>query len=122
MLKKDRRDPENAFVQKEDISFDPCIILELSQQLRGIKHLCTKLAKFSVLGVDATFNFGKYCQHDNLMSLDPQYMEDSHPVCIGPILLHKKELCSHYKLSSTMIKLHASMQNIHVYGTDGEKA
>ena len=60
MLKEDARYPENAFVRKVDNSSDPCIVLATSQQLRDIERFCTNPAKFSVLGVDATFNFGKY--------------------------------------------------------------
>ena len=124
MLKEDARDPENAFVRKVDNSSDPCIVLATSQQLRDIERFCTNPAKFSVLGVDATFDFGKYyvtmtTYHHLLL----RTKEDSHPVRSGPILLHhKKEPDSYYELSSTMIKLHGPTQNVLVYGTDGEKA
>ncbi|KAJ7394545.1 hypothetical protein OS493_000360 [Desmophyllum pertusum] len=60
MLKEDARDPETAFVRKVDNSTDPCIVLASNQQLRDVERFCTNPAKFSILGVDATFNFGKF--------------------------------------------------------------
>lgn len=100
------------------------MVLASQQQLRDIERFCTNPAKFCVLGVDATFNFGKYyvslttCRHLLLRT-----KEDCHPVRIGPVLLHhRKDPGSYYELSSIMIKLHAPIQNVLVYGTDGEKA
>ena len=60
MLKEDARDPESAFVRKVDNSSDPCVVLATNQQLLDVERFCTNPAKFCVLGVDATFNFGKY--------------------------------------------------------------
>lgn len=60
MLKEDAREPEKAFVRKVDNSSDPCIVLATNQQLLDVERFCTNPAKFCVLGVDATFNFGKY--------------------------------------------------------------
>lgn len=60
MLKEDARDPESAFVRKVDNSSDPCVVLTTNQQLLGVERFCTNPAKFCVLRVDATFNFGKY--------------------------------------------------------------
>lgn len=80
MLKEDARDPENAFVRKVDNSSDPCIVLATSQQLRDIERFCTNPAKFSVLGVDATFNFGKhYVTMTTYRHLLLRTKEDSHP-------------------------------------------
>ena len=124
MLKEDARDIDNAFVRKVGNSSDPCIVLASKQQLRDIERFCTNPAKFCVLGVDATFNFGKYyVTLTTYRHLLLRTKEGCHPVRIGPILLHhRKEPGSYYELSSTMIKLHAPIQNVLVYGTDGEKA
>ena len=98
MLKEDARDPENAFVRKVDNSSDPSIVLATSQQLRDIERFFTNPAKFSVLGVDETFNFGKYyVTMTTYRHLLLRTKEDSHPVRIFPILLHhKKEPGSYY--------------------------
>lgn len=124
MLKEDAREPEKAFVRKVDNSSDPCVVLATNQQLLDVERFCTNPAKFCVLGVDATFNFGKYyVTLTRYCHLLLRTKEGCHPVRIGPILLHhKKEPGSYYELSSTMVKLHAPTQNVLVYGTDGEKA
>ena len=124
MLKEDARNPDTAFVRKVDSSSDPCVVLASNQQLQDVKRFCTNPAKFSVLGVDATFNFGKfYVTLTTYRNLLLRTKENSHPVRIGPTLLHhRKEASSYYELASTMVKLHAPTQNVLVYGTDGEKA
>ena len=60
MLKDDAGDPESAFVRKVDNSSDPCVVLTTNQQLLDVERFCTNPAKFCVLRVDVTFNFGKY--------------------------------------------------------------
>ena len=77
-----------------------------------------------MLGVDVTFNFGKYYVIlTTYCHLFPWTKEGSHPVRIGPILLHpKKESGNYYELSSTIVKLHVPTQNVLVYGTDGRKS
>ena len=124
MLKQGERDPKNAFVRKVKTLSDPCVVLATDHQLNDIQQFCTNPSQFSVLGVDPTFNFGKYyvtlttCRHLLLRNKDGK-----NPVRIGPTLIHhKKETSSYYELSSTMVKLNKDTQNVLVYGTDGEKA
>ena len=116
MLKEDARNPDTAFVRKVDNSSDPCVVLASNQQLQDVEW-CTNPAKFSVLGVDATFNFGKfYVTLTTYHNLLLRTKENSHPVRIGPTLLHhRKEAGSYYQLASTMVKLHAPTQNVLVY-------
>ena len=124
MLKEDARDPDTAFVRKVDNSSDPCVVLASNQQLLDVERFCTNPAKVSVLGVDATFNFGRfYLTLTTYRHLLLRTKENCHPVRIGPTLLHyRKEAGSYYELASTMVKPHAPSQNVLVYGTDGEKA
>ena len=124
MLKEESRDPDTAFVRKVDNSSDPCVVLASNQQLRDVERFCTNPAQFCVLGVDPTFNFGKYyVTLTTYRHLLLRTKEGNHPVRVGPVLLHhRKEAESYYELSSTMIKLHASTQNVLLYGMDGEKA
>lgn len=107
-----------------DNSSDPCIVLASNQQLQDVERFCTNPAKFSILGVDATFNFGKfYVTFTTYRHLLLQTKENNHPVRIGPTLLHhRKEAGSYYELAPIMVNLHAPTQNVLVYGTDGEKA
>lgn len=124
MLKHDNRDKQNAFVRKVETASDPCVVLTTDQQLKDVERFCTNPSQFSVLGVDPTFNFGKYyVTVTTYRHLLLRNKDDKNPVRIGPVLVHhKKEPSSYYELSSTMVKLNANTQNVLVYGTDGEKA
>ena len=124
MLKEDQRNPDKALVRKVDNSGDPCIVLATQQQLTDVTRFCCNPAKFSILGVDPTFNFGRYyvmlTNYRHFMWCTKQ---GTHPVRIGPILLHhKKEKGSYYELASTMVKMNPKTQSVLAYGTDGEKA
>ena len=124
MLKQGERDPKTAFVRKVETSSDPCVVLATDHQLNDINRFCTNPSQFSVLGVDPTFNFGKYyVTLTTYRHLLLRNKDGKNPVRIGPTLIHhKKESSSYYELSSTMVKLNKNTQNVLVYGTDGEKA
>ncbi len=121
MQKEGARDADKAFVRKVETSSDPCIILATDHQLNGVVRFCSNPAKFSILG---TFNFGKYyVTVTTYRHLLLRTKEGSHPVRIGPVMIHnKKEGSSYHELSATMIKLKAEIRKTLVYGTDGEKA
>ena len=124
MQKEGVRDTEKAFVRKVETSSDPCVILTTDQQLNDVAQFCSNSAKFCALGVDPTFNFGKYyVTVTTYRHLWLRTKEESHPVCIGPVMIHnKKEASSYHELSSTMIKLKPEIRKTLVYGTDGEKS
>lgn len=128
MLKEDARNPHTSFVRKVDNSSNPCVVLASNQQLQDVKRFCNNPAKFSVLGLDATFNatfnFGKlYITLTTYRKVLLRTKENTHPVRTGPTLLHHRKVAgSCYEFTSTMVKLHAPTQNVLVYGTDGEKA
>ena len=123
MLKEDARNPHTAFVRKVDNSCDSSVVLASNQQLQDVERFSTNPAKFGILGVDATFNFGTF--YVTLMMYCHLLLwtkENSHPVRIGPTLLHhRKEAASYYKIASTMVELHAPTQNVLVYEINGEK-
>ena len=97
MLKEDARDPDTAFVRKVDNSSDPCVVLASNQQLLDVERFCTNPAKFSVLGVDATFNFGRfYVTLTTYRHLLLWTKENCHPVRIGPTLLHHRKEAGSY--------------------------
>ena len=46
---------------------------------------------------------------------------NQHPVMIGPSIIHSsKTFESYFSLSSNMVRLESSLQNLKVFGTDGE--
>lgn len=124
MQKEGARNADKAFVRKVETSSDPYVVLATNHQLNDVVRFCCNPAKFSVLGVDPTFNFGKYyvtvTTYRHLLFRTKQ---GTHPVRIGPVMVHnKKETSSYYELSSTMVKLNPETRKTLVYGTDGEKA
>ena len=77
---------KTAFLRKVDNSSDPCVVLASNQQLQDVERFCTNPAKFAVLGVDATFNFGKfYVTLTTYRHLLLRTKENCHPVRIGLI-------------------------------------
>ena len=98
MLKEDAREPNSALVRKVETSTDLCGVLATDQQLKDVKRFCTNPSTLSVLGVDATFNFGKYyITLTTCCRLLLRTKENCHPVRIGPTLLHhRKEAGSYY--------------------------
>ncbi|XP_028411673.1 uncharacterized protein LOC114534428 [Dendronephthya gigantea] len=124
MLKEGNRNADKAFVRKVETSSEPYVVLATNHQLNDVTCFCCNPAKFSVLGVDPTFNFGKYyVTVTTYRHLLLRTNEGPHPVRVGPVLVHnRKKSSSYHELPSTMIKLNPATRNTLVYGTDGEKA
>jgi hypothetical protein len=87
-------------------------------------QFCTQ-EKASVMGVDVTFNLGKFyvtfCSYQNL------YLSNvcgNHPVMIGPALLHSSKSKDVFaNLFNVMVKKAPSLTTkLRAYGTDGEVA
>ena len=124
MLKHEAREPDTAYVRSISCADDPCEVLATNQQVKDVARFCTNPEKFSVLGVDPTFNFGKfYATVTTYRHLLLRTKAGTHPVRVGPIMInHKKEPASYYELSANIVKLDAQTQNVLVYGSDGEAA
>ena len=114
---------DTAFVRDVSASPELTVFLSTKQQLTDIERFCTNAEHFSVLGVDATFNVGKYfltlTTYKHLMLLTKK---NTHPVFIGPALIHQRRLFdSYFSLPSNMIKYNPNLQGLLVYGSDGEQ-
>ena len=84
---------------------------------------CCDPQHFTVLGVDPSFNVGKFCYtlttYRHLMVVDK--VTGKNPVMIGPVLFHMRKLESSYKLlASTMVNLNPNLSGLLSFGTDGE--
>lgn len=92
MLKHENRDAEKAFGRNAETASDPCVVLTMNQQMRDVQRFCRNPAQFSVLGVDPTFNFGKFyvtvTTYKHLL-LRTRHGKDH--VWIGPVLVHHKK-------------------------------
>lgn len=92
MLKQGDREKENTFVRKVETSSDPCVVLTTDHQLKDVERFCTNPRQFSVLGVDPTFNFGKYYVTLTMYRyLLLRNKDGKNPVRIGPALIHHKK-------------------------------
>lgn len=99
------------------------VFLATKQQLTDVERFCTNAEQFSVLGVDATFNVGKYfLTLTTYKHLILETKKKTHPVFLGPALIHQRRLFdSYFTLPSSMIKYNPNLQGLLVYGSDGEK-
>ena len=124
MQKEGAWDAEKAFVRKVETLSDPYVILTTDHQLNDVTQFCSNPAKFCVLGIDPTFNFEKYyVTVTTYRHLLLRTKKESHPVCIGPVMIHsKKEASSYHELSPTMINLKPEIRKTLAYGTDRKKA
>ena len=121
--KEQQTDLNTAFVREVRCAPEPEVVCCTQQQLLEIQRFCCNSQHFSVLGVDASFNIGKFCYtlttYRHLMITNK--VTGKHPVMIGPILFHMKKLESSYRLlASTMISLNPNLSGFLSFGTDGE--
>lgn len=116
-------DKDSAFVRDVSASPEFSVFIATKQQLIDIERFCTNAEHLSVLGVDATFNVGKYflalTTYRHLML---ETSKKTNPVFIGPALIHQRRLFdSYFTLPSNMIKYNPKIQGVLVYGSAGEK-
>ena len=122
--KLEQADSKVTFIREVSSAPEMLIVLANNFQLAEVKRFCTDPARFSVLGVDVTFNVGEYyvclTTYRDLML---KTKSGVHPVMLGPILLHQRKLfSSYYTLPATMIRYDPDLQGILAFGTDGELA
>ena len=123
MYNEEKQEPSKAFIRKLTVTPEFTVALATDQQLLDIERFCTDPRQFSILGVDTTFNVGTYyitmTTYRHLQLLTKQ---KTHPVMIGPVLLHQQRKRSSYiQLPSSMLELRPALRNILAIGTDGEK-
>jgi len=122
--KEEQRDPKTVFIREVSSAPELLVVLANSMQLEEVKRFCTNPARFSVFGVDVTFNVGDYyvclTTYRDLML---KTKSGVHPVMLGPILIHQRKLfSSYYTLPSTMIRHEPDLLGVLAFGTDGEIA
>ena len=58
--KREQREPNLTFIREVSSAPEMLVVLANSLQLAEVKRFCTNPARFSVLGVDVTFNVGDF--------------------------------------------------------------
>ena len=99
-------------------------VLSFDWQLQDIVVFCNDPAKNSVLGVDPTFNPGKFnltvTTYSNLKVVDR--VTRGHPTTMGPLLLSQKKTFDSYNHFFTkIVSLNNETREILAFGTDGEE-
>ena len=100
---------------------DPTIVLFNTTQLNDLAQFCAASDKASVLGIDVTFNLGKFYvtlyAYQNFRVVNEK---NKHPVMIGPTLKDQQNFVVLFQEITTKIPSLAT--SLRAYGTDGEQA
>ncbi|CAG2249927.1 unnamed protein product [Mytilus edulis] len=121
-LAKQQEKTAKKFVRDVRAGPEFTMFLCTDRQPEEMNKFCTNLKNFSVVGIDTTFNIGKYyvtiITYRHLMLKTSKGTE---PVITGPILLHQKQsFDSFFKLSSGLVQENKNLLNLKVFGTDGD--
>ena len=96
---KEQYENPNQFIQSIRLVPAPSIVLFNQTQLSDIEHFCANHEKPSVLGIDVTFNLGKFyvtlCTYQNF---DVVNYHGKNPIMIGPALLHSSKDQSNFSI------------------------
>lgn len=125
MKLKDDNTADGGFIQNVKFGNTPEVILGFEQQMTDIVRFCTNPLRFSVMGIDPTFNLGKFFvtlttyKHPMLVLKESQ----RNPVFIGPAFIHLEQTTqSYYSFLSHLTGQKPSLKELQAYGSDGEVA
>lgn len=82
----------DQFIESIWLVPDPTIVLFNTTQLNDLEQFCATPGKASMLGIDVTFNLGKFyvtlCTYQNFRVVNEN---GKHPIMIGPTLIHSSK-------------------------------
>ena len=122
---KEQYGSPNQFIQSIRLVPDPSVVVFNESQLNDMEHFCASPDRASVLGIDVTFNLGKFyvtlCTYQNYNVVNDH---GKNPIMIGPALLHSSKDQSNFsilfqEITTKKPKLATALR---AYGTDGEQA
>ena len=116
---------QDRFVQEVTCAPEPMAILATEQQLHDLERFCCNSSRFSVMGIDPTFNLGDFnvtpIVYQHLMVRSRQ--SKSYPWMLGPLFIHyRKEFRNYNFFLSSLVGLRRGLAAIQAAGTDGEKS
>ena len=123
-FKEESRNPDQ-YVQSIHLVPDPTIVLFNDTQLNDMEQFCASSDKASVLGIDVTFNLGRFyvtlCTYQNFKVVNER---GRHPIMVGPALIHSSKDQSNFDILFQEItnRKPALATSLRAYGTDGEQA
>jgi len=78
----------DQFIQSIHLVRDPAVVLFNQTQLDDVLQFCATSNRASILGIDVTFNLGKFymtlCTYQNFKVVNER---GKHPIIIGPALI-----------------------------------
>lgn len=120
---KEDNSSDGGFIQEVTFGRTPEVIVAFDQQLEDLVRFCTSPVCFSVVGIDPTFNLGKFFvtlttyKHPMLELKSTQ----EHPVFIGPCFIHMLQTTqSYYGFLSYLIGKKPELRHLKAYASDGE--
>ena len=108
----------------------PNIILYTNEQILDLKHF-VKYAKNQQIGIDRTFNLGRYYvttlvyKNQRIIRKPSKNNIEEHPIFMGPVMLHKDATFKTYKSFLEHIANEVGAVELRLsedIGTDDEKA
>lgn len=115
----------DAFVRDVKAAPEPQCVLFTDWQLNDLARFITKPSQFCVFTADTTYNLGDFyvtpTTYQHLMLEDT--VSQKHPFFLGPILIHQRKNFSSFNyLVSTLVGFNKKLQDVQVFGTDGDPA
>ena len=123
--KEDNLPGGRRFVRSVNIDSSPSCVFTLDIQLSDLARFCTNPGAFCVLGIDPTFNLGKFyvtiTTYTYLHIVNK--VTNIAPAFVGPVFVHtEKSYEAYYHFFSTILKLEPSLSALRAIDTDGEQA
>ena len=86
---KQQHGSPDQYIQSIRLVPDPVVVLFNRAQLDDLMQFCASSNRASVLGIDVTFNLGKFyvtlCTYQNFKVINER---GKHPIMVGPALIH----------------------------------
>ena len=120
---KDDYAGEGGFVQEVKFGKTPEVVLAFEQQLEYLARFCCNTLRFSIMGIDPTFNLGNFfvtvTTYKHLMV--KRKSNNENPVFTGPCFIHmQQETQTYFSFLSSLIGKKNDLRDLKAYGSDGE--
>ena len=113
------------FIRTVNFDTGPCCVLATDGQLKNLVRFCTSPGNSCVLGIDPTFNLGKFYVTVTTFTYSHVVNKntDRSPNFFGPVFVAtEKTYEAYYFFFSTLLKLEPKLSHVIAAGTDGEQA
>ena len=122
---KQQHGSPDQYIQSIRLVPDPVVVLFNRAQLDDLMQFCASSNRASVLGIDVTFNLGKFyvtlCTYQNFKVINER---GKYPIMVGPALIHSLKDQSNFAVlfQEMTSKMPLLATTLRAYGTDCEKA